>query len=81
MTDTATRVRKLVALHLGVTEEAAEPEAILAEDLGADSLDLVELEMELEEEFGFRFPDQDGTLKMSHTVGDIVRLVDEARVA
>ena len=53
------RVRKIIAEQLGVEEEDVVPEASFAEDLGADSLDTVELVMALEEEFGIEIPDED----------------------
>lgn len=51
------RVRKVVVEQLGVTEEQVKPEASFVEDLGADSLDTVELVMALEEEFETEIPD------------------------
>jgi acyl carrier protein len=52
-------LRKLVAEQLGVNEKQVKPEASFAEDLGADSLDLVELIMVLEEKFGIEIPDEE----------------------
>ena len=80
-TETETRIHNLLVEHLGVDAAQVTTDASLVDDLGADSLDLVELEMALEEEFGFRFPSDDGTLEMTHTVGDVIRLVDENRDA
>jgi len=53
------RVRKIVIEQLGVTEEQATNEASFVDDLGADSLDTVELVMALEEEFECEIPDED----------------------
>jgi acyl carrier protein len=53
------RVRKIVAEQLGVKEEEVKPEASFVEDLGADSLDTVELVMALEEEFELEIPDEE----------------------
>lgn len=53
------RVKKIVAEQLGVDEEEVTPEASFVDDLGADSLDTVELVMAFEEEFGIDIPDDD----------------------
>ena len=53
------KVRKIIAEQLGVDEEDVTPEASFVEDLGADSLDTVELVMAFEEEFGIEIPDED----------------------
>jgi acyl carrier protein len=53
------RVKKIIAEQLGVEEEEVTPEASFVEDLGADSLDTVELVMALEEEFEIEIPDED----------------------
>ena len=53
-----TRVKKVLAEQLAVDEQQVVPDARFAEDLNADSLDLVELIMSLEEEFGWNDPDQ-----------------------
>ena len=52
------KVKKIVAEQLGVEEEKVKPEASFANDLGADSLDTVELVMALEEEFDIEIPDE-----------------------
>ena len=57
MSDIADRVKEIVAKQLGADDEAITPEATFVEDLGADSLDIVELVMALEEEFGLEIPD------------------------
>jgi len=66
--DTEARVREIICEHLGVGEEEVTSEASFIEDLGADSLDIVELVMALEEEFGLDIPDEDAD-KLK-TVGD-----------
>lgn len=53
------RVKKIIVEQLGVDEAEVTPEASFIEDLGADSLDTVELVMALEEEFGIEIPDED----------------------
>ena len=57
MSDIADRVKEIVAKQLGAEDEAITPEATFVEDLGADSLDGVELVMAFEEEFGLEIPD------------------------
>ncbi len=57
MSDIATRVKKIVVEHLGVEEGKVTTEASFIDDLGADSLDTVELVMAFEEEFGVEIPD------------------------
>ncbi len=57
MSDIAARVKKIVVEHLGVDEAKALPEARFIDDLGADSLDTVELVMAFEEEFNIEIPD------------------------
>lgn len=53
------KIVKIIAEQLGVDEEDATPEAKFVDDLGADSLDTVELVMAFEEEFGIEIPDED----------------------
>ncbi|MEZ5691136.1 MAG: acyl carrier protein [Rickettsiales bacterium] len=57
MSDIAERVKKIVVEHLGVDESKVVPEASFIDDLGADSLDTVELVMAFEEEFNIQIPD------------------------
>ncbi len=59
MSNVAERVKKIVAEQLGVKEDEIENSASFVEDLGADSLDTVELVMALEEEFETEIPDED----------------------
>ena len=67
------RVTKLVCEQLGVKEEEVTPEASFVEDLGADSLDTVELVMALEEEFETEIPDEEA--ENIRTVGDAVKYI------
>jgi len=75
MSDTADRVKKIVVEHLGVEAEKVTEEASFIDDLGADSLDIVELVMAFEEEFGVEIPD-DAAEKIS-TVSDAIKYIDE----
>ena len=59
MSETADRVKKIVVEHLGVDEAKVTDNASFIDDLGADSLDTVELVMAFEEEFGIEIPDED----------------------
>ena len=59
MEPVADRVKKIIVDQLGVEEETVTQEASFVDDLGADSLDTVELVMALEEEFGIEIPDED----------------------
>ena len=71
----AEKVNSIIAEQLGVKEEEVTPQASFIDDLGADSLDTVELVMALEEEFAIEIPDEDAE-KMS-TVGDAVKYIEE----
>ena len=68
------RVKAIIAEQLGVKPEEVVPEASFIDDLGADSLDTVELIMALEEEFGVEIPDEDAE-KMT-TVGDAIKYIE-----
>lgn len=70
----ADRVRAIIAEQLGVKVEEVTDGASFVEDLGADSLDTVELVMALEEEFGIEIPDEDAE-KMS-SVGDAIKYIE-----
>ncbi len=59
MAEVEGKVKKIIAEQLGVPEGDVKPEASFVNDLGADSLDTVELVMALEEEFGIEIPDED----------------------
>ena len=73
MSETADRVKKIVVEHLGVEPEKVTPEASFIDDLGADSLDIVELVMAFEEEFNVEIPD-DAAEKIQ-TVGDAIGFI------
>lgn len=75
MSDTADRVQKIVVEHLGVEADKVTQDASFIDDLGADSLDIVELVMAFEEEFGVEIPD-DAAEKIT-TVGDAVKYIEE----
>ncbi|MFH1798797.1 MAG: acyl carrier protein [Candidatus Omnitrophota bacterium] len=75
MSEVAERVKAIVAEQLGVKIEEVKDDAKFIDDLGADSLDTVELVMALEEEFGAEIPDEDA--EKLNTVGDAVRYVTE----
>ena len=70
MSDVAERVKKIVVEHLGVEEDKVTENASFIDDLGADSLDLVELVMAFEEEFGIEIEDE--VQENIRTVGDAV---------
>ena len=76
MSDIAERVKKIVVEHLGVDAEKVTEGASFIDDLGADSLDTVELVMAFEEEFGVEIPD-DAAEKIL-TVGDAIKFIDKA---
>ena len=75
MSDTADRVQKIVVEHLGVEGDKVTQDASFIAALGADSLDIVELVMAFEEEFGVEIPD-DAAEKIS-PVGDATKFIDE----
>ena len=74
MSDIQERVKKIIVEQLGVKEEEVKLEASFVDDLGADSLDTVELVMELEEEFEINIPD-DAAEKIQ-TVGQAVEFIE-----
>ncbi|MFH1678000.1 MAG: acyl carrier protein [Candidatus Omnitrophota bacterium] len=69
------KVKSIIAGQLGVKSEEVTPGASFIDDLGADSLDTVELVMALEEEFGIEIPDEDAE-KMT-CVGDAIKYIEE----
>ena len=75
MSETADRVKKIVVEHLGVEQEKVTEDASFIDDLGADSLDIVELVMAFEEEFGVEIPD-DAAEKIT-TVRDAITYIDQ----
>jgi acyl carrier protein len=69
------RIKDIIVEQLGVNREQVTPEAKFIEDLGADSLDTVELVMALEEEFGSEIPDEEAEKLQS--VGDVIKYIEE----
>ena len=69
------KLKELVVDQLGVEEDEVTMEASMQDDLGADSLDLVDLVMSVEEEFGVKVADED--LENIKTVGDIVNYIED----
>jgi acyl carrier protein len=77
MSDIADRVKKIVVEHLGIEEDKVADGASFIDDLGADSLDTVELVMAFEEEFGIEIPDE--AAEKIVTVSDAVKYIDEMK--
>ena len=75
MASTAERVKDIIVKQLGVKPEEVTDDASFTDDLGADSLDLVEVVMALEEEFGAQIPDEEA--EKIKTVGDAVNFIDK----
>lgn len=69
------RVNEIIAEQLGVKKEEIKPESSFIDDLGADSLDTVEVVMALEEEFNIEIPDEDA--EKITTVGEATRYIEE----
>ena len=76
MSDIADRVKKIVVEHLTVDADKVSENASFIDDLGADSLDTVELVMAFEEEFGVEIPDD--SAETIQTVGDAVNFITKA---
>ena len=75
MSDIAARVKAIIVDKLGVDENEVTPEASFTNDLGADSLDTVELIMEFEKEFNIGIPDDQA--ETISTVGDAIKYIEE----
>lgn len=75
MSDIAERVKKIVVEHLGVDADKVSENANFIEDLGADSLDTVELVMAFEEEFGVEIPDDAAETIL--TVGHAIKFIEQ----
>ncbi len=72
--DVSTRVREIISERLGVSPDQVTPDASFIEDLGADSLDIVELVMALEEEYGMEISDEEA--EKIRTVKDVVDYIE-----
>ena len=79
MTDVSDRVKKIVVEHLGVEPDKVAENASVIDDLGADSLDTVELVMAFEEEFGCEIPDDAAETIL--TVGDAIKFIQTNQAA
>lgn len=79
MSEIESRVKEIVAEHLGVEADKIQPNAKFIDDLGADSLDQVELVMAFEEEFGCEIPDE--AAEKIVTLSDAVSFIKEADAA
>ncbi|MCD6319321.1 MAG: acyl carrier protein [Candidatus Desulfofervidaceae bacterium] len=75
MASVEAKVKEIIASQLGVDQEEVVPKASFVEDLGADSLDIVELIMAMEEEFGIEVPDEEA--EKIRTVQDAIDYVQE----
>ena len=75
MAISADRIKTIIAEQLGVKKEEVTDSASFVDDLGADSLDTVELVMALEEEFGMEIPDEDA--EKLKTVGEAIKYIEE----
>ena len=73
--DTFERIRELLAEQLDIDEDKITMDSDILEDFEADSLDVVDMVMTLEDEFGVEVPDEQ--IENFHTVGDVVRYVEE----
>ncbi|MCZ8155120.1 acyl carrier protein [Leptospira ognonensis] len=71
------KIKSIIVEQLGVDESEVNPEAHFINDLGADSLDTVELVMALEEEFGVEISDEDA--EKIQTVGDVIKFIDKLK--
>lgn len=71
------KIKAIIVEQLGVDESEVTPESNFIEDLGADSLDTVELVMALEEEFGIEISDEEAEKIL--TVGDVARFIDRVK--
>ncbi len=71
------KIKAIIVEQLGVDESEVTPEAHFIDDLGADSLDTVELVMALEEEFGIEISDEDA--EKIQTVGDVVKFIEKLK--
>ena len=77
MSESADRVKTIIVDKLGVDESQVTPAAAFTTDLGADSLDTVDLIMEFEKEFGIKIPDEEA--EKIQTVGDAIKYIEAAQ--
>ena len=77
MSEISERVKAIIVDKLGVSDAEVTPEATFQQDLGADSLDTVELIMEFEKEFGISIPDDQA--EKIQTVGDAIKFIEDAQ--
>ncbi len=77
MSEIADRVKTIIVDKLGVDESLVTPAAAFTTDLGADSLDTVDLIMEFEKEFGIKIPDEEA--EKIQTVGDAIKYIEAAQ--
>lgn len=77
MSEIADRVKTIIVDKLGVDESQVTPAAAFTTDLGADSLDTVDLIMEFEKEFGIKIPDEEA--EKIQTVGDVIKYIEAAQ--
>jgi acyl carrier protein len=75
MSETTDKVMDIVCKQLNVSKDQLKPETSFVNDLSADSLDLVELVMELEDQFGVSIPDEDA--EKIQTIADAIKYVEE----
>lgn len=71
------KVKELVADQLGISQDTIKPESNIVEDLGADSLDVIEMLMTLEEEYGITIPDEQ--ISQVKTIGQICDLIEKLK--
>jgi acyl carrier protein len=73
------KVKSIIVEQLGISEDEVKPEASFIDDLGADSLDIVELVMAMEEEFEIEIPDEEA--ENIKTVGDAIKYISQHKAA
>lgn len=81
MEDDFMKLARLIVEQLGCDRDQVKPEAALVDDLGCDSLDIVELVMTVEEEFGIEIPDDEAEKFQNGTVGDVLAYIEKTHAA
>ncbi len=81
MEDTFTKLVRLIVEQLGCDAEQVKTDARLVDDLSCDSLDIVEMVMTIEEEFGIEIPDDDAEKFQNGTVGDLIDYIEKDHAA